>query len=176
MMRRLWTKTDSRRRWHRTFGLLAALTFGVMLLAGCRTDNKQKWLSLFFDGVPQPGATNALVIIRPVLSSGANAAAQAQSAAATPVPALRPKMDVHPPYAQRDCTACHESEFSQKMIGKPGEVCFSCHTDLKKSVAAVKVKHQPFDEGDCTSCPQSAPVGEPEIAGEDRPDAVPDVS
>ena len=32
----------------------------LVLLAGCHTETKQKWLNFFFDGVPQPGATNAV--------------------------------------------------------------------------------------------------------------------
>ena len=59
---------------------------------------------------------------------------------------------MHPPFAQRDCTACHESEFSNAMRGKPGEVCFNCHKELQKTFLAGKVKHQPVDEGDCISC------------------------
>ena len=58
----------------------------------------------------------------------------------------------HPPYAKRDCTACHESQFSNAMRGKPGEVCFSCHTQLQTNFVASKVKHQPVVEGDCKSC------------------------
>src|SRR5690242_8148925 len=118
---------------------LAALACSLAVLAGCSTETKQKWLTTFFDGVPPLGSTNA---------PATRIAPQTQSVNATNVvskinpssPLPRPALDIHPPYAQRDCTACHESEFSQKMRGKPGEVCFSCH---KNFVTPMKVKHQP---------------------------------
>jgi len=30
----------------------------LLMLLGCATDSKRKWLTFFFDGVPVPGATN----------------------------------------------------------------------------------------------------------------------
>ena len=136
----------------RILAVLAGLLCGFVLLAGCRTEEqKQKWLNFFFDGVPLPGATNVVsripgtVVVPP--------------AGHTNVAPVAAKVFSHPPYTQRNCTACHESQFSQKMLGKPGEVCFSCHTQLQTNISAGKIKHQPVAEGDCKSChnPHTSP-------------------
>ena len=120
----------------------------LALLAGCATETKQKWLTLFFDGVPKPGAaTNA-----PVQTVGVQPAPATNAPAKAPAPPPPPQLVIHPPYAKRDCTACHESQYSQKMKGKPGEVCFTCHQETQKNFAAAKVKHQPVENGECVSC------------------------
>ena len=137
------TKANFRRRGC-TLGGLAGLVCGVMILAGCTTDSKQKWLTFFFDGVPQPGATNAVV----APDTHRPAATNAVSGSPAVAPPPRFQLDVHPPYANRDCTACHESQFSQKMLGKPGDVCFTCHKDFR---LGMKVKHDPVEAGECTS-------------------------
>jgi hypothetical protein len=48
-----------KRRRTRLLAGLAGLVCALVFLAGCRTETEQKWLNVFFDGVPQPGATNA---------------------------------------------------------------------------------------------------------------------
>ena len=112
-------------------------------LVGCATDTKQRWLTFFFDGVPQPGAeTNHA----PAQVSGAVQPTNAVAAAPT---ITRVKMINHPPYEKEECTKCHESAFSQKMRGKPGEACFACHKNLP---ASAKEKHAPFENGECASC------------------------
>ena len=72
-----------------------------MILAGCATETKQKWLTFFFDGVPQPGATNAVAktAVAPVSTTNATG----QVTVTTPAAPARPPLIVHPPYAQRDC-------------------------------------------------------------------------
>jgi len=147
-MHRLPSHTPPR-RWRRTLGALSILVLAALVLAGCHSDTKQKWLSVFFDGVPQPGATNKVSFAGARIST-TNAVGQVTTTTNALPP--RPKLNVHPPYADHNCTACHESEFSQKMIGKPGAVCFGCHTELQKTFVAGKVKHQPVAEGDCVSC------------------------
>ena len=121
-------------------GLLACL----LLVAGCSGPAKQKWLSTIFDGVPVPGAaTNAPQAKTAVAAQPTNAVAQQ-----TPV-AQAPKPYMHPPYANRQCAECHQAQTSQKMPGKGAAVCFQCHKD---TLAAGKVKHQPVENGECTSC------------------------
>jgi len=130
---------------------IAGLICSLVLMAGCRTETEQKWLNLFFDGVPQPGATNgvsrtiATVVVKPTIM--------------TNTATITVKVFSHPPYTKRECTAFHESQFSNAMRGKPGEVCFGCHKELKTNFLAGKVKHQPVEEGNCNSChnPHSSP-------------------
>jgi predicted CXXCH cytochrome family protein len=105
------------------------------LLSGCSTENKHKWLTRFFDGVPPlGGATNA-----PAPTLATQPATTNEVAATQPQPQTQQaKIFLHQPYAKRQCTECHESQYSQKMKGKAGEACFACHENFLKT---AKVKH-----------------------------------
>jgi len=134
------------------FGRVAfALLFLGIVLAGCSVATKQKWLPVFFDGVPVPGAktTNAIVETE-------TAPTNAVLATAAPAAPLIVKETIHLPYFNNECAECHESKFSQKMKGPMKTVCFSCHDDF---LAKPKVKHQPVDNGECGTChnPHSSP-------------------
>src|SRR5271169_3331387 len=113
------------RRWIGGFCLLLCV---VTLLAGCSAQTQHKWLTVFFDGVPPlGGATNAPALANAARPTITNAPVQ------SPTVPLRPKEIMHPPFAERNCTACHESQFSQNMRGKPGEACFNCHQEFQKN-------------------------------------------
>ena len=130
----------------RLSGWWAALV-GWLLIVGCTTQSKQKWLTFFFDGVPQPGqTTNALVGVVATQTNATNLVAPVAA------PPARPPLIKHPPFANRECTACHESTYSQKMRGKAGEVCFDCHKTARTNFFAGKIKHQPVENGECTAC------------------------
>src|SRR5262249_25429465 len=38
------------------------------------------------------------------------------------------------------------------LIKPGGKLCFECHDDLEKKNKAAKVKHQPVEGGECSSC------------------------
>src|SRR5690349_10490536 len=118
-----WNMEDGRRKTrsilHLPFSILV-FCLALIVLAGCRTETKQKWLTFFFDGVPQPGATNAAAT-HVVSQTPQISATNTINRSTTPAPAPRLAIVIHPPYAQRECTACHESAYSQKMRGKPGD-------------------------------------------------------
>ena len=128
--------------------LAAAFAACFLLIAGCATHARHEWLVLFFDGVPpEPGAvTNA-----PAAQAG-TVAVKTNLLIAPP----EPKVFVHGPYADRECTACHESKFSQRMRGKLKEVCLGCHSDL---LDKAKSTHSPVEDGECLQChnPHQAP-------------------
>ena len=132
--------------WHRAGGFCLLLC-GLLLLIGCSTEKRQAWLTVFFDGVPPlGGVTNA-----PVVVAGEPHAALTTNVPPPVVP-TRSKEFMHPPFAEKNCTACHESQFSNAMRGKPGEACFVCHTVMHTNFVAGKIKHPPVAEGDCKSC------------------------
>jgi predicted CXXCH cytochrome family protein len=60
------------------------------------------------------------------------------------------KGSVHPPFAEGDCTTCHELTAKNKFgIIDMGDVfCYMCH-DEKNTKAVV---HAPVESGDCTMC------------------------
>jgi predicted CXXCH cytochrome family protein len=125
--------------------LLLVVLCGALMVAGCASETKYRWLSRFFDGVPAPGSTNAPPPLDPdyhPLPGNTNAV---MAVAAKPL--VSPTL--HPPFHDGKCTECHESKFSQKMKGPINTVCFSCHDDFLEH---AKVKHQPAEGGDCLSC------------------------
>ena len=119
----------------------------VALLIGCSSQTKQKWITTFFDGVPQSGGhTNRPTVRydddgRPIQGTPERATNYAA--------ALAPFFVPHPPFEQKICTDCHESKFSVKLKGTEKQVCFACHTDF---MAKAPVKHLPADNGECTAC------------------------
>src|SRR5262245_42013763 len=123
------------------------LVCGLAVLVGCTTEKKKKWLSFFFDGVPQPRAgTNRPAIIYDEDGRPLDRRAVIQTdVAAFP----RARFSAHPPYEDRKCNECHESRFSVKLKGTQRQVCFSCHDDFLEK---TKVKHQPVENSECSSC------------------------
>lgn len=60
-----------------------------------------------------------------------------------------PAFFFHPPFLEKQCDSCHESKFSQRLISKGKELCFTCHDDFAKDKRTV---HYPVSEGACTDC------------------------
>lgn len=118
-------------------------------LLGCSTESSQQWLSVFFDGVPGAGGTGTN---EPAIQYDENG----RPLATTPPPTINeglgvepPKFTTHPPYEERNCTACHESKFSVKLNAPQTQMCLLCHDDF---FAKAKSKHFPAEENDCIAC------------------------
>jgi predicted CXXCH cytochrome family protein len=116
----------------------------MVLVAGCASNTKHKWLSFFFDGVPSPrGVPTPLRPEHP----------QAGSANLSPglggPPSVEPLTVVHQPYADRKCTDCHASNYSQRLKGEVSAICASCH---KMFLVKAKYSHAPIEDGQCTLC------------------------
>ena len=128
------------RKWRTAAGLAAGALLVMIGLLGCSTAKDYKWLSFFFDGVPNPNArTNAIVATAGVGSTNK------APVVARPVSSLI----THPPYGDKACLECHESKFSVRMKGTQRQVCFACHDDF---LAKAKVKHAPAENSECTAC------------------------
>jgi predicted CXXCH cytochrome family protein len=72
-------------------------------------------------------------------------------------PALSGIKMPHAPVKDGDCQLCHKQRSSEhplkggksfEMTGKGGDLCSQCHDSKVKQ----KLVHQPFKDGDCTSC------------------------
>jgi predicted CXXCH cytochrome family protein len=121
--------------------LVGGAVVGLALASGCSTQTKRQWLTLFFDGVP-PEKTNRLATATGTALNDTNAStAQARSVALV--------LQMHPPYAEGKCIACHESKYSQKMRVNLGDTCLGCHKDL---LVAGKSWHAPAASGECMVC------------------------
>jgi len=124
---------------------LAIVCIGAAVI-GCSTEKKQKWLTFFFDGVPTGTATYAPRVDYDENGKPLDKVVVVQTNQAA---APKPRFVAHPPYEDKSCTECHESRFSVKMKGPQTKVCFECHEDF---LSKLKVKHQPAENGECSSC------------------------
>lgn len=136
--------SGAKKRRYLPFMAVAGVIASIAL-AGCASENKHKWLTLFFDGVP---STNAPVAVKTTAAAkpgtiSTNAAGKITVAA----PAGPP---MHKPYRDNNCEACHVSKFEVTMRGSMKQTCLSCHKTLLPAVN--KVVHDPVGSGDCMSC------------------------
>ena len=134
--------------------LLAMLTAGGLILAGCSTpEKKQKWLTFFFDGVPGTGATNVSNIQydedgRPLeIGTASVVPPNPEDVEAAAMPTSF-KFFAHPPYEEKSCNECHISRVAVRLKGPEKQVCFACHDDF---LAGAKFKHQPVED-ECSAC------------------------
>src|SRR6476620_7790484 len=117
---------------------------GLVILLGCATEKKQKWLNFFFDGVPAPGqGTNGTTVVYDENGQPLDKTVVVHTNAAFP----KVKFVAHPPYEDKKCNECHESRFSVKLKGTQRQVCFTCHDDFLEK---AKVKHQPAETSECS--------------------------
>jgi len=124
----------------------------LLVVAGCSTEAKYKWLSTLFDGVPDPNApkqTNRVVI---QYDDKGNPLATEMLRLTNNSVVKAPPFTTHPPYEDHKCTECHLSEFSVRMKAPQKKVCFDCHDTTEAVFVKSKFKHQPVDNGECTTC------------------------
>lgn len=128
--------------------LALVIVMAIFFTGGCSPAAKQKMLKTFFDGVPKENTPDSQ-----------NKAKEEKELNAFVESMVKDKLqkangeDVviykHAPFAERDCSACHESKFSQSLASQGKELCFSCHDDFLKD---AEVKHFPAEEGMCLEC------------------------
>lgn len=116
--------------------LMTAMAAGLCC-AGCSTpEARYRTLSFFFDGVPEPGVPK-------------DAAKEQTGTAKQPQAAPETQFSLHPPYAERKCEVCHESQGSNQLKMDKSKVCGTCHAPdhfMGKSV------HGPVAGGNCYAC------------------------
>ncbi len=123
--------------------LVASSICGLLLAAGCSSATKHRWLTVFFDGVPGPEqAANSRPLVRPQVQSTNPAPVRVAAPA-------EPSLVVHAPYAERNCVACHASDYSQRLRDDVSAICMGCH---KAFLAKAAYVHAPVADGQCTLC------------------------
>lgn len=124
---------------------VAIILGAILLTAGCASDTRHKWLTVFFDGVPPAGGkTN--------VPANVSAPAEAAPTNNVPTPAPLPPADlssVHPAFRDQKCSQCHQSNTGMGLKASQPALCWTCHKDF---LAGAKVKHQPVMDGECLSC------------------------
>jgi predicted CXXCH cytochrome family protein len=108
-------------------------TGALLLLAGlsCTAESRYRVLTVFFEGVPPPGAREA-----------------AQKAASEAAAARRPAASFHAAFRRNDCTECHVGKSRVLKIPIPG-LCRTCHERPPESNPWL---HAPARSGECAGC------------------------
>lgn len=145
----------------RCLAILSILSF--LLWAGCATKGREKWLNVFFDGVP-PDEMEAdegaiAFIVLDTVPVGSTEFPKDVSVfissddSNSPVPTANAKVEpylwLHGPYASRNCQGCHNSAFSNSLRAGRREICFQCHVDFIQGLAFT---HGPAGAGECLAC------------------------
>ena len=124
------------------------LLVGGVILVGCSTGTKQKWLSFFFDGVPPPGgATNRTRVVYD--EDGRPMEVLPPPPTVNSNHLIQVYYSIHPPFEKKECNDCHESKYSEKVKTPQTQLCFTCHANF---LANAPTKHAPADWGECTMC------------------------
>lgn len=132
--------------WHRAGAAICG--FAILAGMGCEAPTKRDLLVFFFDGVP--GTKQVQQTPSPEdLEIEANKKKKATTGPVVDVAEKGLRTYVHAPYENRQCEACHESKFSQKMRSELRGVCLACHQNLMEK---AKFTHAPAESGDCQSC------------------------
>ncbi len=154
------------------FAVATAALVTLTALGGCSSARSRRVLSFFFDGVPTEHARNRADSIAIARRNAVLRMRREQERADS---LRRANASVHPPYAEKDCTACHEfADESVAGSGKAGmpmlsldrasgqgwlleppeELCFECHDDKTAEAAEAEGKmiHSPVEDGECIEC------------------------
>lgn len=119
--------------------LLLPLLFA--LLCGCSSITKHEVLGLIFDGVPQmPPPAEFCTDYEAKLERDrlAKQGAGGRNNANAP----------HRPYAEKQCSKCHDKENEGGLVKPQRELCGVCHAGFLKG----KLAHGPAAVGECLAC------------------------
>ncbi len=118
------------------------LLFGFLILlltvfVSCSVEKNRKILSVFFDGVPEPGKVTVNQIER---ETGVKR---------VPNRNVLQIVSIHPDYKKKDCSKCHKRSISSFLVTDRKKICFTCH---KKEKFAGKYVHGPVAVKACNTC------------------------
>jgi predicted CXXCH cytochrome family protein len=132
----------NRNLMHGKIGWPSFLTLFLLIqLTACSSAYRYKVLSFFFDGVSGPAK---IAPVQPVDTLKIqDTTLIAQNIGAEPI------LKFHPPYQQKDCSACHDQNTTGKQIKPMPDLCYQCHLDF---ATRYKVLHGPVGGGECTAC------------------------
>lgn len=119
------------------------LMMAMILFGQCSPHAGKSLLTFFFDGVPGADSTEAVSMEPEVFS--ADSANRTMDASTDEVP----KVFVHYPYEERECSSCHDQNSLGSMVEPEPGLCYMCHEDL---TSQYKTLHGPVAGGYCTSC------------------------
>lgn len=121
----------------------ALLSVFLTILFSCSTGTSHKVLTFFFDGVPQPDTSKQIQKDSLAVQSAQPAQAKKRQSR------FLQENFFHPPYKDKECGDCHDTEAGFKLIDPLPELCFNCHDDFREELQVV---HGPVASGACTEC------------------------
>jgi len=109
----------------------------VVVILGCSLGTRER-LKCFFFQIPQTSDRVALVDEGPPR-------AEAQPTLILPEPRFR---SLHPPFAQRQCSSCHDAGRRMQVRADRMDQCRFCHSRYFSD----EVGHAPVAEAECATC------------------------
>jgi predicted CXXCH cytochrome family protein len=123
---------------------MAASLLAAILASGClSTAGRYRVLSFFFDGVPPPQVAEETPAAVEVTI------ADAELMMPEPEQPPAPQSSRHPPWADRECSKCHDKAGSNRLVARGAELCWTCHENEN---FFSEVVHGPAAAGNCTGC------------------------
>lgn len=119
---------------------IAYVVIVFAFISSCVTEENYKYLSFFFDGVPDPIINENIVISAADSSTQIVNIDNADS---------KPSIYKHVPYAENECNSCHDKNFLGVYVETQPALCYQCHEDFNESYKSL---HGPVKGGYCTSC------------------------
>ncbi|MFQ5591583.1 MAG: cytochrome c3 family protein [Phycisphaerae bacterium] len=114
------------------------------VLPACYAPVRYRVLTLFFDGVPQPGSRPAVGYATPSTEM------PRQGIQPSDVPlSTSGEVHAHPPYRDNKCGSCHNTTTGQLYRTPKEGLCQGCHTDIPGQVRYV---HGPVAVRECLFC------------------------
>lgn len=114
------------------------LTVIAVSTSSCSSEKRHRVLTFFFDGVPSIDTSNT-----------ASNLPTEEGEMVVNRKATKSDFLYHKPYEQEKCTSCHEGGFSNRLLMKMPDLCYSCHTNFKNE---FKQLHGPVSSGNCLEC------------------------
>ncbi len=113
------------------------ILFPLFLSLSCNVEKNRKWLSVFFDGIPQPDSVTA---------SQVSQKADKKKFLKRNVVEI---VSIHPDYKTKNCSKCHSRSASSFLVTNRKEICFICH---KKEKFLGEYVHGPVAVKACNTC------------------------
>lgn len=118
-------------------GLGIVAVAAAVLFAGCSAQSRERWKQFFFD-VPEPPPPAA-----PLPPSQTSVAPLPSVASRTPY------ASIHPPFARRQCSSCHDPDHARALRRPWPDHCVDCHA---KTFKPKRYLHGPFAAVRCMQC------------------------
>lgn len=118
------------------------LFLATILLCQCSPKAGKSLLTFFFDGVPE---TDTIVSAPKPGELNPDSIQQEGTIIAQKVSTL----NIHYPYAERECAACHDEQSLGNLTETQPGLCYMCHEDFSTNYTFL---HGPVAGGYCTSC------------------------